>query len=155
MENNNNFNAQFNHGNGNFSKANVAPKSSGSGFGKSVLVPFISGIVGASLVVGVAFGIPGVQSIFKNQNPVPSQSSSASTIDYNNLNPNLVSLSSYSDTGVAVAQKVLPSVVGINVQYSVNTIFSHNTSTASAAGSGVIIPSIAQITVLYNSPSTI
>lgn len=139
--NNNNFNSQFNQGNGNFTRTNSSSKSSGSGFAKSVLVPFISGIVGASLVVGVTFGIPGVQNVFKNQAPTPSQSSSASTIDYNNLNPNLVSLSSYSDTGVAVAQKVLPSVVGINVEYSVNTIFSRNTSTASAAGSGVIISS--------------
>lgn len=51
----------------------------------------------------------------------------------------MVSLSSFSDTGIAVAQKVLPSVVGINVEYSVNTIFSQSSSTAEAAGSGVII----------------
>ena len=52
---------------------------------------------------------------------------------------NLVSLSSISDTGVYVAQKVLPSIVGINVEYSVSSIFSRNQSTASAEGSGVII----------------
>ena len=57
------------------------------------------------------------------------------------MNTNLISLSSFSDTGVAVAQKVLPSVVGIKVQYSVNSIFSQNSSTASAEGSGVIISS--------------
>lgn len=63
----------------------------------------------------------------------------SSSINYNDVNLNLVSLSSISDTGVAVAQKVLPSIVGIKVEYSVSTIFSRSTSTATAEGSGVII----------------
>ena len=29
-----------------------------SSFGKSVLIPFVSGIIGASLVIGVCFGVP-------------------------------------------------------------------------------------------------
>ena len=49
------------------------------------------------------------------------------------------SISSFSDTGIAVAQKILPSVVGIKVTYPVSSIFSQNTSTTSAEGSGVII----------------
>ena len=38
-----------------------------------------------------------------------------------------------------MAQKVLPSVVGINVEYSVSSIFSKGESSATAQGSGVII----------------
>ena len=38
-----------------------------------------------------------------------------------------------------MAAKVRPSIVGIEVEYSVNSIFYRNTSTATAAGSGIII----------------
>ena len=49
-----------------------------------------------------------------------------------------MSLTDYSNTAIAVAEKVIPSIVGINVQYNVNTVFGQ-TSTASASGSGIII----------------
>ena len=109
------------------------------GFGKSVLVPFISGILGATLVVGTCFNVPAIKKSLIGKSTSTTQSTQS--VNYNNINTNLVSLSSFSDTGVAVAQKVLPSVVGIKVQYAVNSIFSQNTSTAMAEGSGVIISS--------------
>lgn len=112
--------------------------NSGSGFGKTVVLPFVSGIIGATLVMGVCFSVPQIKSeILGNGNTTLKDNNS--NIDYNNVNLNLVSLSSISDTGVYVAQKVLPSIVGINVEYSVNSIFSRNSSTATAEGSGVII----------------
>lgn len=49
----------------------------------------------------------------------------------------LVDLVEYSDTSVAVAQKVLPSIVGIKIKYSVNSVF--GASEAEATGSGIII----------------
>ena len=49
-----------------------------------------------------------------------------------------MSLTDYSNTAIAVAEKVITSIVGINVQYNVNTVFGQ-TSTASASGSGIII----------------
>ena len=109
-------------------------------FGKTIILPFASGILGAALTVGICFNVPAIKS-----NLIGTKATSTSTntaqIDYNNINTNLVSLSSFSDTGVAVANKVLPSVVGIKVEYSVSSIFSRNASTASAEGSGVIISS--------------
>ena len=121
----------------NSTKTNV---KGNAGFGKTVILPFVSGILGASLIVGTCFSVPAIRNKLMGQNSNSYQSNQAS-INYNNINTNLVSLSSYSDTGIAVAQKVLPSVVGIKVTYSVNTIFSQNTSTATAEGSGVIISS--------------
>lgn len=50
-----------------------------------------------------------------------------------------VSLLDYSNTGVSVAEKVRPSIVGIQVEYSVNSIFSRNGSTSTASGSGIIM----------------
>ena len=42
------------------SKANFN-KSNSNGFGKSVLLPFFSGIVGCSLVIGTCFGVPSIK----------------------------------------------------------------------------------------------
>lgn len=122
---------------------NVKPQkekkqNSGSGFGKTVVLPFVSGIIGATLVMGVCFSVPQIKSEILGNGSTTLKDNN-SNIDYNNVNLNLVSLSSISDTGVYVAQKVLPSIVGINVEYSVSSIFSRNSSTATAEGSGVII----------------
>ena len=137
MENNNNAN-NFNTQQGNNFKRSLTTTNTSAGFGKSVLLPFISGILGATLVIGVIFNVPNIKhSLIGDSNNSPNNNTS--TINYNNINDSMVSLSSFSDTGVAVAQKVLPSVVGINVEYSVNSIFSRNSSSAEAAGSGVII----------------
>ena len=92
-------------------------------FGKSVAVPFISGLVGASLIVGICFNVPSIKSKLLEGNYSNRQENSP-ILDYNNVNLNLVSLSNISDTGVYVANKVLPSIVGIKVDFSINSIFS-------------------------------
>ncbi len=118
----------------------MEPEKKSSGFGKSVLVPFTSGVLGAVLVVGTCFGVPSIRQKLVGLQPLEeavSASSNSSTI--NSTNTNLVSLSNYSDTAIAVAAKLQPSVVGIKVEYSVNSIFYRQSSTASAEGSGVII----------------
>lgn len=120
-----------------YKKVIINPGKKYSGFGKSVLVPFISGVLGASLVIGTCFCIPSVKEKLLNttyKNDTVSTSSSTS-----NESINLVSLSNFSDTAVGVAKAVQPSVVGIKVEYNVNTIFSKQATTATASGSGVII----------------
>ena len=110
-------------------------KNFNSSFGRQVMFPFISGILGATLVVGTCFGIPGIKQKlignFKNHNEVDVPSSSEVQ--------NVVSTNDYSDTAIGVADKVLPSIVGIKVEYSVNSIFYRQSSTATATGSGIII----------------
>ena len=107
--------------------------SGGAGFGKTVLLPFACGILGASLVIGTCFGIPNIKEDLLGY---VSESNDSSSV---NLNTQQISLLDYSDTAVGVAEKVLPSIVGINVTYSVNSIFYNNQTSASAQGSGVII----------------
>lgn len=120
----------FNFSNDNSFKKSSVKHSSGS-FGKSVIVPFLSGIVGASLVVGTCFGVPSIKSKILNTNhQITTTSANAGT--------NLVNISDYSDTSVAVAEKVLPSVVGIKVSYQINSIFG-GSGTGEATGSGIII----------------
>lgn len=106
-------------------------------FGKQVFVPFLSGVIGAGLVVGICFGVPTIKDSILNLD-----NSSTNSISTNTSNGAIsaISLENYSDTGIAVASKVLPSVVGIKVEYSVSSIFYKNmSSTATAEGSGVII----------------
>lgn len=51
-----------------------------------------------------------------------------------------VSLNSYSDTATFAANKILPSIVGITVEYTVTSNFMHGISQlASAEGSGIIM----------------
>ena len=115
-----------------------------SGFGKTVLLPFFSGVVGCALVVGTCFGIPSIRSKILN-----TSESSISNISNNSSNENSgyvsqIALSNYSDTAVYAANKILPSIVGIKVEYTVNNpmlaMFGQNTSSsATATGSGIII----------------
>lgn len=130
MENNEN---EFSYvSNGGFKKAKPVKKS--SGFGKTILVPFISGALGAALTIGSCFGIPSIKNFLINKDFSKNTISTSSPSTYTNT---LIDLSDYSNTAVSVAQKVLPSVVGITVTYSVNSFWGE--STGEATGSGIII----------------
>lgn len=110
-----------------------------SGFGRTILVPFFSGVVGCAVVVGTCFGVPSIREKILNNNVSSSSSSSSSTSGL----VDQVSLSNYSDTAVFAANKILPSIVGIKIEYNVtsNIPFFGNSSqsTATATGSGIII----------------
>lgn len=114
-------------------------------FGKTVLIPFFSGIVGCGLVIGTCFGVPSIKEKIIGtttsyiETSTPTTSASTSTL-------NNISLSSYTDTSVYAANKILPSIVGINIEYNVSnslrSMFGNTqTSTATATGSGIIISS--------------
>ena len=117
-----------------FETNNKKKKKSGTGFGKTVVLPFACGILGAGLVIGTCFGVPTIRNELLAASAYEKNSSNTAT-----LNTEQISLLDYSDTAVGVAQKVLPSIVGINVTYSVNSIFYSGQGTATASGSGVII----------------
>lgn len=119
---------------------NYRPKSNFN-FGINIVLPFVSGILGTSLVLGVCFGVPTIKKQFLgSQTSTLSTTTTQSTTNNNNINTNLVSLANYSETGTSVAAKVRPSIVGIKVEYSVNSIFYRNSpQTATAEGSGIII----------------
>ena len=98
-------------------------------------------MIGASLVIGICFGVPGIRdNIFKlEQSNVNSNNNNNSTtsVNTNGVNLQAISLQGYSETSMGVADKVLPSIVGIQIEYSVNSFFGQ--STQSATGSGIII----------------
>ena len=119
--------------------SNEPKQKSKIGFGRGVLIPFLSGVIGCTVVLGTCFGVPSIRSKILNGN-----SSSNHNTSQNLGYVSQTSLSNYSDTAVYAANKILPSIVGINVEYNVNSpisIFSRQpqTSTAKASGSGIIM----------------
>ncbi len=123
-----------------------------SSFSKTFLAPFISGILGCSLVLGTCFGVPSIKSKILSTNNTNNSVTTSTNASSNSgtINTDLVSLSNYSDTAVYAANKILPSIVGISVTYNV-TSSSHlfgmfgqgqsTTSEAQASGSGIILSS--------------
>lgn len=106
------------------------------GIGKTVIVPFVSGLVGASLVLGVCFGVPSVKEQFLGDTTT---SVSSGTTTPTVSTSNSLAFTSYSDVGSYAANKILPSIVGITVEYSVNSLFGGQQGTAKATGSGIIL----------------
>ena len=123
---------------------NSKEKTNNTGLGKTVILPFISGVVGCSVVLATCFGIPSVkEKLIKTDSTTTIQTSSPTA---SGSTQNLVSLSNYSNTAVFAAQKILPSIVGIEITYNATStsFFSFGqpmTSTATATGSGIIISS--------------
>ena len=114
------------------------------GFGKSVLLPFFSGVVGCAVVVGTCFGVPSIRSQILGTSSSLSGNNSSSSNSENSGYVSQTSLSNYSDTSVYAANKILPSIVGIKVEYNVNSLISMfgrqtQSTTAQASGSGIII----------------
>lgn len=118
---------------------NSSKKNSNGSFFKSIFVPFISGIVGCSLVIGTCFGVPQIKEKLIGE----SSSVQTSTPSANTGTVSQVNLTNYSDTAVYAANKILPSIVGIEIKYNVTSSFfmfgGQQTSTATASGSGIII----------------
>lgn len=108
------------------------------GFGRGVFVPFISGILGCLVVIGTCFGVPSIRSkLIDVQDNNSNNTGNSGYVDQS-------SLSTYSDTSIYVANKILPSIVGIKVEYNVNSYMSifgkqSKVSAATASGSGIII----------------
>ena len=122
-----------------YAKFNSSSSKKGT-FKSNVFIPFLSGILGASLVVGICFGIPNVKNKLQNGNSDLSDSGINKTLG--SETSKLVSLTNYSDTAIYAANKVLPSIVGIKVEYTITSNFMQMMSqVGSAEGSGVIISS--------------
>ncbi len=122
------------------SKAN---KTKNSTF-KVLVTSFISGIVGASLVLGLCFYVPAVRNIFVSSDSDDSKKEVSKIFTSEGSVSKGVSIEDYSSTAISVANKVLPSVVGIEVDFSVSANYptfsaATQSSTSKATGSGVII----------------
>ena len=107
-------------------------------FTKNIAMPFVSGVLGAGIVLGTCFGVPSIRENIVGKSTT-NNVLDTSTSSTGSINTTQISLENYSETGIAVAQKVLPSIVGIEVNYTVSSMFFNQQSTATATGSGIII----------------
>ena len=123
----------------NFSQDNHFQKSfktrSNCGFGKTVVIPFLSGVIGATLVIGTWFGVPTIKSKLLNGFSLQTITTANTS---NDKTTSLINIADYSNTAVSVAEKTLPSVVGITVTYQISSFFG-GSSTGEATGSGIIV----------------
>lgn len=139
MENENNnfeFNSENNPDVKIYASTSTSKKKSNFSFSKSILVPFLSGVAGASIILGTCFGIPSIKNnLFNNS------SNNAPNLNFSSGGTNTaISLANYSGTAIDVASKVQPSIVGIQIEYSVTSfMFGGYSSSATASGSGIII----------------
>lgn len=121
------------------------------GFFRGFLFPFVAGTVGSIIIFGAALNVPAVKEYMvdkltdnntKKEKKSESEGSSISDL-LTTSSGTVFSVKDYSDTSISVANKVLPSVVGIKVTYSVNSpyyaYYGMTGTTATATGSGVII----------------
>ena len=127
----NNYNSYQESKASNFTK----PKNTNTKKSSRIFVPFISGMVGACLVMGICFGVPSIKNKVLFSEPITTEEGEEVSSDISTRK--FIDLEDYSKTSTSVAEKVLPSVVGISITYNVNSFF--GSSTATAAGSGIII----------------
>ena len=111
-------------------------KEKGPSFFKNAFVPFCSSALATFLVIGVCFGTPSIKSRILNSTIHTDTGLSITE----GAVQNTVSLTDYSNTAINVANKVLPSIVGITVEYKINSLFG-GSSTSEASGSGIIVSS--------------
>lgn len=139
MENDDNnfeFNSESNPDVKIYASTTTSKKKSNFSFSKNILVPFLSGVAGASIILGACFGVPSIKNnLFNNS------SSNAPNFNISSGGTNTaISLANYSGTAIDVASKVQPSIVGIQIEYSVTSfMFGGYSSSATASGSGIII----------------
>ncbi len=138
---NNTGNSNFKVSPNNVSYQKTYNSKSSSSVSKGFILPLISGALGATLVIGTIFGVPQIRnSLLGTENTTSSTESNTSP---SSGYVSQVSLSDFSDTSVYAANKVLPSIVGIQVEYNVSSPVSifgtTQNSTGTATGSGIII----------------
>ena len=107
------------------------------GFGRGVLVPFLCGVLGAGVVFGTCLGVPTIRK--KIANEIVPKTNSVTKLETGKSAARQVKITDYSNTSIEVADKVLPSIVGIEIEYTVTSAFYSQSSTATASGSGVIM----------------
>lgn len=114
-------------------KFNYSKNSNRKQIATTVVASFVSAVVGGACALGVYVGL--------NKEPAKaletSKTNTGSIVETSNQNLSQVSLTNYSDTAIYAAQKALPSMVSISVEYDVN--YMGMKKPVAGSGSGVIL----------------
>lgn len=130
----------------NINKENVKKNSFGKMLGLTIknILKFIKKFIILILLCGlVVGGVLLAQTDFykdlANKYNLPGKNSNVINQNNNTNNGyNTVNISEYSNTSEYVAQNVLPSIVGVEVEYTISSIIG-GSSTANGSGSGIIL----------------
>ena len=114
-------------------KFNYSKNSNRKQIAPTVVASFVSAVVGGACALGVYVGL--------NKEPAKaietSKTNTSTVVETSNPNLSQVSLTNYSDTAIYAAQKALPSMVSISVEYDVN--YMGMKKAVAGSGSGVIL----------------
>lgn len=114
-------------------KFNYSKNSNKKQIATTIVASFVSAVVGGACALGVYVGL--------NKEPAKtietSKTNTSTVVETSNPNLSQVSLTNYSDTAIYAAQKALPSMVSISVEYDVN--YMGMKKAVAGSGSGVII----------------
>lgn len=114
-------------------KFNYSKNSNRKQIATTVVASFVSAVVGGACALGVYVGL--------NKEPAKaietSKTNTSTVVETSNPNLSQVSLTNYSDTAIYAAQKALPSMVSISVEYDVN--YMGMKQAVAGSGSGVIL----------------
>lgn len=114
-------------------KFNYSKNSNRKQIATTVVASFVSAVVGGACALGVYVGL--------NKEPAKaietSKTNTSTVVETSNPNLSQVSLTNYSDTAIYTAQKALPSMVSISVEYDVN--YMGMKKAVAGSGSGVIL----------------
>lgn len=114
-------------------KFNYSKNSNRKQIATTVVASFVSAVVGGACALGVYVGL--------NKEPAKaietSKTNTSTVVETSNPNLSQVSLTNYSDTTIYAAQKALPSMVSISVEYDVN--YMGMKKAVAGSGSGVIL----------------
>lgn len=114
-------------------KFNYSKNSNKKQIATTVVASFVSAVVGGACALGVYVGL--------NKEPAKaietSKTNTSTVVETSNPNLSQVSLTNYSDTAIYAAQKALPSMVSISVEYDVN--YMGMKKAVAGSGSGVIL----------------
>ncbi len=122
-------------------KGNKAKKEAKAGFGKLVILPFFVAVIATLVILFLAGFLSNKYAFFNNlanliygreiSNLNQNQNSTESSL-------NVLDLKQFNNTSTDIASKVTPSVVGIEIEFNMSSIFG-GSSKNSATGSGFII----------------
>ena len=114
-------------------KFNYSKNSNRKQIATTVVASFVSAVVGGACALGVYVGL--------NKEPAKTietaKTNTSTVVETSNPNLSQVSLTNYSDTAIYAAQKALPSMVSISVEYDVN--YMGMKKAVAGSGSGVIL----------------
>lgn len=111
---------------------------------KVILTSFVSGMIGAALILYLCLYVPDIRNTLLSSDSDEEEKEISKIFTSKGSVNKGISIEEYSETAILVANKVLPSVVGIEVDFSVSANYptfsaATQSSTSKATGSGVII----------------